>query len=872
LTSGGRRSTTDSGRPLLTFGLPETAPIPKIERRAVPPFVQRPSSGRQGERLSPQFAALRAAFEGQRLELSSTTHEDDPELVAVFDLAGPVINFYKAASKVSGLEFLFDVEDDDIDPDDDFFFTDEQGDATDESVPQHLYMVMSNASALSELIRLFELWQADNAISLARGLNPLKEVFGLLRGIRRWGPEDRVRETGLLEQWRENARTAAMQSMRAEVELWYRADPARRAAARLAVERSLTDSNGRIIAASIIDDIRYHGLLIEVPRAAVESVLTNGAGAIQVLSLEDVMFALPVPQHGFAVPSTIAVAPDFSDGPAPSGLPQVALLDGLPLGAHESLADRLVIDDPDDVSSRYTAAQRRHGTAMASLILHGPLDFKGPPLKHPLYVHPILEPHPLFANEEGFSEDALFIDTLHRALRRVVDPGADAGGITKEVRIISLSVGDPAKTFVRRMSPEARLVDWFSHKYNVLIVVSAGNHSGATTTFDVSPSALEGGSELHAAVLRSLRQSERHRRLLAPAEAINAITVGAAHSDGGTARGLPAHLTDPLPEGMPATYSSTGFGYRRAVKPEVLLPGGRLVYKLPVQDRGSTDVRLEPADDIEVAGLSVAAPGLAGGLNGLALTCGTSNAAALATRSLARILEAFETAGAIDGTMPDSEFHPAIAKALLIHAATWGHLKRRVIEDLGLEGSGVRHSLSKVLGYGVVADDSVATATTRRVVLLGGSKIKAGQRHTYRFPLPRALRASAEWRRLTVTLAWLSATNPQTQKYRVARLRFGDVHQALDVGSVEADRRAAVRGTVQHEVFEGRRAAVFNDGDSIAVDVDCRVDVGSTTTETRYGIVASLEVGATVQADIHSEVSQQLRARAEVPVRERIRP
>jgi hypothetical protein len=77
---------------------------------------------------------------------------------------------------------------------------------------------------------------------------------------------------------------------------------------------------------------------------------------------------------------------------------------------------------------------------------------------------------------------------------------------------------------------------------------------------------------------------------------------------------------------------------------------------------------------------------------------------------------------------------------------------------------------------------------------------------------------------------------------------------------------------VQHEVFEGRRAAVFNDGDSIAVDVDCRVDVGSTTTETRYGIVASLEVGATVQADIHSEVSQQLRARAEVPVRERIRP
>ena len=120
---------------------------------------------------------------------------------------------------------------------------------------------------------------------------------------------------------------------------------------------------------------------------------------------------------------------------------------------------------------------------------------------------------------------------------------------------------------------------------------------------------------------------------------------------------------------------------------------------------------------------------LAGELSGLAFTCGTSNAAALATRYLARILEAFETPGAIDGKLPDSELHPAIAKALLIHAATWGALKNRVVDDLGLEGNGLRHSVTKVLGYGVVADDRIATATTRRVVLLGGSRIKTGQRH-----------------------------------------------------------------------------------------------------------------------------------------------
>jgi len=584
------------------------------------------------------------------------------------------------------------------------------------------------------------------------------------------------------------------------------------------------------------------------------------------------MFALPVPQHGFAVPSTIAHAPILPDSETPSGLPHVALLDGLPLGNHVSLAGRLVIDDPNDVASRYTARQRRHGTAMASLIVHGPLDARGVPLKRPVYVQPILEPHPVLTDLEVFSEDSLFIDVLHRALRRVLDPDVDTAGATDEIRIVNLSVGDSAKVFVRRMSPQARLVDWFSHRYNVLIVVSAGNHFGADTSLAVPPSAISDDGDLQAEVLRTLRRTERRRRLMAPAEAINAITVGAAHSDAGATRVLPDHLTDPLPEGMPATYSSMGFGYRRAVKPEVLLPGGRLVYGMPVPGGDATNIYLDPADDVEVAGLSVAAPGLAGELNGLALTCGTSNAAALATRSLARILEVFETPGAIDGELPARELHPAMAKALLVHAATWGPLKARVVDSLGLEGYGLRHSVTKVLGYGVVADDRVATATAKRVVLLGGSTIRTGQRHTYRFPLPPALRTSAEWRRLTVTLAWISAINPRTQKYRMARLRFGDVHETLVLGSLEADRRAAVRGTVQHEVLEGRRAAIFNDGESIAIDVDCRVDVGSTTTETLYGIVASLEVGASVQADIHSEVRQQLQTRVETPVRERVRP
>ena len=58
-----------------------------------------------------------------------------------------------------------------------------------DAVPQSLYMVMSNAEAVSSLVRLFELWQQDPSITFDTGLNPLKQVFDLLRAVRRWGPE-----------------------------------------------------------------------------------------------------------------------------------------------------------------------------------------------------------------------------------------------------------------------------------------------------------------------------------------------------------------------------------------------------------------------------------------------------------------------------------------------------------------------------------------------------------------------------------------------------------------------------------------------------------------------------------------------------------
>ena len=117
-------------RPLLAFGTPATGPIPPApDNRSFPPQPGGPSAGRQGQRLTPQFAALRDAMAAGRADAAEQTGEPDPELVVVFDLVGTVEAFSRAVNRVPGLEFLAEMEDEDAEPDEDFHFV-ENGRAT----------------------------------------------------------------------------------------------------------------------------------------------------------------------------------------------------------------------------------------------------------------------------------------------------------------------------------------------------------------------------------------------------------------------------------------------------------------------------------------------------------------------------------------------------------------------------------------------------------------------------------------------------------------------------------------------------------------------------------------------------------------------
>ncbi len=850
-----------SPRPPLSFGAPVTGPIPTVAPRFPGTRIAGPEPARQGQRLAPQFAALHEALQAGRVDVDGDTSEADPELVVVFDLAAPVAEFARAAARVPGLEFLLEVDGDEFAADDDFHAV-RDGEPSDDAVTDSLYVVMSNSQAVVELLALFARWQENRDAAMPFGLAPLREVFSLLREVRRWGPQDRVRETGLLERWREDVAVVGQSATtaRVEVELWFRRDAARRAVAETTVRELITAAGGQVITQSTLTGIGYHAILADIPYSQVEAVLDRGPDAIALLTTDTIMYVSPARPMTIpsAAPSDEPVEPEVFSVKPTDRRPRIALLDGLPMAGHIALSERLIIDDPDQIAASYTASQMQHGTAMASLICHGDLNAPGRPTQRRVYVRPIMQPHPFSGQGETVLRDRLLVDLIHEAFRRLFERHGQHDPAAPSVRIVNLSIGDPIQMFVRRISPLAKLLDWLAHTYNVLILVSAGNHP---IDADIPAAALLDVSELRRAVGTAMYAQARRRRLLSPAEAVNVISVGALHADAATTPTSDTVL-DTADAGMPALYSPVGFGHRNSVKPEILLPGGRSLHQRPTSAEGTTT--LYPAETtITGPGMRVAAPGHGGALNGTAYLHGTSNATALATRTADHIFDVLEALQSADGEPPfaTAEYHPVLAKALLVHAASWGAMREGLTRTIGGGADLNRRDISQLLGYGAIDAERIVTAATNRVLLLGAGSITADQRQTFALPLPASLAATTDWRRLTITLAWLSPVNTATRRHRMARLSFEPPRQPLGVERLEAEARVSRNGTVQHEILEGQRAVVFTASDALEINVDCRVDVGRLAAPIRYGLAATLEVAPTIRADIHQDVRQQLQIR-----------
>ncbi|MBN8741112.1 MAG: S8 family peptidase [Xanthomonadaceae bacterium] len=807
--------------------------------------------------MTPQFQSLQDAFEARRLELQALAQNQnhDPDLVVVFETVGAVSDFISAVERIPGLAWLAGVDATEIAPDEDFY---SRGDRA-KPLSGKLFLLGSNREALAQVVRLWGIFNANPTADLGHGLNAWKAVFSHLKDVRFWGPRDRLSDE-LKDSW--SFRLEHDESpLRFEIEAWCFASEPKNAASSEEVRSLVRALGGRILDERLIVDIAYFGFLVEVPADGVRQLLDDAPADL--LRSERVMVLRP---QGQAVQRVVESEPRMTDAAVPdqrvAGSPVVAMLDGLPMANHPRLQGRLLIDDPDQWSAAYPAAQRVHGTAIASLIAWGELDGEGRALGAPIYVRPIMHPDAGNPPQECTPNDRLLIDLVHEAVRRMFEGTPDSPPAAPTVRVINLSVGDRHRPFSGELSPWARLIDWLAYKYRVLFVVSSGNSADDLVLKLPRESLNRVRADVHhSASMVALMESDMHRRLLAPAESVNALTVGACYSDGATLGQVPGRF--PLfPDGGVAPYSCIGPGFRRAIKPDILLPGGRGLYReSPVSPPEESHVQGFWAA-VQAPGHRVAAPPDANG--DTVYSRGTSNAAALATRWAAQAFDVLEALRAGAPNRLPSRYDGVLIKALLAHGAALGDIAPQVLNarpDVDT-WQAQRRLVSRYAGYGVADVGRALECTEQRAIMLGVGELRNDRAWEFRVPLPECLNATLVRRRLTITLAWFTPPNARHSKYRTARLWVDLSLDPLDLRRVEGESKQLRMGTLQHETFEGERAVPVVAGQFLTVRVNCVADAGRLPAPAEFALCVSLESAEGVALPIY----EQVRERIAVPV------
>ncbi len=843
-------------RPLLLFPTPEIAD--RSKGHGFPSHLHRPSHARQGRRLSPIFRQLQAEFDARRAELMHTAAAADPEQVLVIETIGNVKDFAAATKRIPGFEWMGEIAIDEIQPDDDFH--DERNAA--KELSGRLYLVMTNQQALSQLLSLWHHYQNNPKMAFDHGLARFREVFLNLKDIRRWGVRERFEETGIFDAWLEDLQHDGDRPIRFEIELWFREISANRREAFDQVNRLIGQLGGNLLQDCVIPDIAYHAMLAEIPANAAQLILDHPD--VDLIKCDSIMFFRPLGQMTTGKHQVEGEILDHNVAqvPPPIGKPIVAILDGLPLANHALLDGRIIIDDPDDFASSYTVPDQCHGTAMVSLVVHGDLSDDAPPLSRPVYVRPIMSPIPWIDSPrpERIPDDVLVVDYIHRAVRRMFEGEGTQTASAPTIRIINFSIGDASRQFTRALSPLARLLDWLSLRYRVLFVISAGNHQQQITTgtpkaeFDKFTS-----DEKEAIVVKALYRDARLRRILSPGESINSITVGALHCDNAGIINVDPSM-NLFQRTLPSPVSAFGSGHRRAIKPDLLFNGGRVLYR---EILGTRDDKAFECSIARVApGNKVASPSpFPGDLNKVVYCCGTSNATALVSRMASRCHDAL--ADVFEDQAPDIDISSYIApllKAMLVHSCSWGETGARLQDILNSPHNDqqVRDWIVRWLGYGVPNCDRVLECTEQRATLLGFGQLQDKEAHVFDLPLPASLGARRERRRLTVTLAWLSPVLAKNQLYRSAGLWFEVRGDSLASDRKDADWQAVRRGTLQHEVFEGDRAIPIMEDTNLAIKVNCRRDAGPIREPVPYGLVVSLEVAEGVGIAIYDEIRARI--------------
>lgn len=866
-------------RPLLSLPNP-TRESPKGKPAVIVETVRPAGAERQGQRLGPKFERLSEVLPDpqQLAELRNDPAAIAPERALVFEIASEVVDFDRARRNVPGLEFLGE-DQDEVAPDEDFIVEDKP----DKAIRRRIYFTMPDATALREIVSLWKRYQAGE--ELGYGRTEWKKVFDHLADIRPWGPQDRITEEAKAD-WIKHLEEAPDEPIPLEVEFWYRTSAPLRETAHQKFQEMVSEAGGKILDQATIPEIRYDAALLQVRPEYVRQIIDNPD--LGLAAFDEVMVLRPQSLVTDPQELDFAEAEDANakDAPDPAQAPRAALLDGLPMAQHTKLADRLSVDDPDDFASEYGQANEQiHGTSMASLIVHGDLNAPMPsaPIRSRLYVRPVMFPQQVGFDgqrRELMPPNKLAIDLVWRSFLRMFVGEGDGEPTAPNVKVVNLSLGDLNRRFSGVLSPWARLIDYLSWEYGVLVLVSAGNIPDPIPLDDVAAwTDFEAvtAEERETILLRAILRQRATRRLLSPSESINALTVGACHADTIQPNGSGPMALDPYKtECLPNPSSALGLGYLRGVKPEILLPGGR--------EHVRTTSNQAPMSVYPVArpgrffGIGAAAPGPSGELTRKLNFSGTSVATALATHSALKVIEALEEIPAEPPHPSVNEaFHAVLAKTLLVHAAKWDDGLATKVAEISKEIGNTywehqREDATRFLGFGMVDIGKVIDCTERRATMIGWNTIHAKETDEFRIPLPPQLENIAGFRAVTATVGWFTPLNTDHRMYRMAKFEIepgSDKGLSLGVSNSkqQPSHNAFGRGTVYHRRWEGDEAKAFVDDGDLILKVACKAATGELDDAIPYGLAVTVEVGEDVAVPVYEELRERLRQLIGVPVR-----
>ncbi len=369
--------------PALPFRAPEVGE--RTTRPGPRPRITGPAPGRQQDRLASSFQQLTESFAADRLALTDDPGRSEPDRVIVLEIAGELQDFQRAVERVPGLEFLAEEVLDKIDPDE-FAAVDPSGRT--QRYARQLLLVASSGEAWQRLLSLWHTYLTGEP--LPTGFAAFRDVFSRLRTLRPWDDHDRLERTGAIDVWEREVASLGEELVEFEVELWLRADPDRRRIVSDGLRADLEAAGGEFVSEFVSDDIDYHGVLGRVPASRLLDAVARHE--VVWLRTESVRLFRAVGQMAVPEPADAGADPAvaLTSRPLPSGDARLALFDGFPLARHEHLRDRILIDDPEGWETTIGATRRVHGTAMASVILHGDLNDSSSTLAWPLYVRPIL--------------------------------------------------------------------------------------------------------------------------------------------------------------------------------------------------------------------------------------------------------------------------------------------------------------------------------------------------------------------------------------------------------------------------------------------------------------------------------------------------